>query len=254
MPSKVIGAAARLLVQKECLAIANALAAEADIHAGVHSARKAIRHLRAVLALFASDEQPLAKADRALRRLGRGLSALRDAHVLVETAQSLQADTPLPAWAAVIAQLRARRDRLLQRARAHDPGFMKKRRVVQRIGVDLDAQSWESVRKADLRRALARSERRVKKAAARAGDSDDAEALHDWRRRVRRLRMQLEVMARLDGGLVKDHPGMAGGKQAKGLRRLSDALGREQDLRLLRNQIRAMPGLQDKAQLMALAR
>lgn len=254
MPSTVIGAAARQLVQEECLAIANALASRSDIHVGVHSARKAIRRLRAVLALFATDEQPLQRTDRALQRLGRGLSALRDAHVLVETAQSLQADAPSPGWASVITHLRARRDRLLQRARAQDPGFQKKRRAVQRVGLELDAQRWERVRKGDLRRALARSQRRAKKAAARARDSDDLEALHDWRRRVRRLRMQLEVMARLDGGLVKDHAGSDSGKHAKGLRRLSDALGREQDLRLLRNQIRAMPGLQDKAQLMALTR
>lgn len=254
MPSTVIGAAARQLVQEECLAIANALATRSDIHVGVHSARKAIRRLRAVLALSATEEHPLHRTDRALQRLGRGLSALRDAHVLVETAQSLQAGAPAPGWAAVITHLRARRDRLLQRAFAQDPGFQKKQHVVQRVGLELDAQRWELVRKGDLRRALARSRRRVKKAAARARDSDDPETLHDWRRRVRRLRMQLEVMARLDSNLVKDQPGSDGGKHAKGLRRLSDALGREQDLRLLRNQIRAMPGLQDKAELMALAR
>ena len=68
------------------------------------------------------------------------------------------------------------------------------------------------------------------------------------------LRMQLEAMARLDSGLVKDHSGSDGGKQAKGLHRLSDALGRQQDLRLLRNHMRGMPVLQDKAVLMALVR
>lgn len=254
MPSTVIGAAARQLVQEECLAIANALARRSDIHVGVHSARKAIRRLRAVLALFATDEPPLQRSDRALQRLGRGLSALRDAHVLVDTAQSLQDGVPASGWATVITHLAARRDRLLQRAYAEDPGFQKKRRAVQRVGLELDAQGWERVSKGDLRRALARSRRRVRKAAARARDSDDPEALHDWRRRVRRLRMQLEAMARLDSGLVKDHSGSDGGKQAKGLHRLSDALGRQQDLRLLRNHMRGMPVLQDKAVLMALAR
>lgn len=254
MPSTVIGAAARQLVQEECLAIADALAMRPDIHVGVHNARKAIRRLRAVLALFATDEQLLQRSDRALQRLGRGLSALRDAHVLVDTAQSLQAGAPATGWAPVITHLGARRDRLLQRACAQDPGFQKKQRVVRRVGLELDTQGWELVRKADLRRALARSRRRVEKAAARARRSDDAQALHEWRRRVRRLRMQLEVMARLDGGLVKGHSGSDGGKQAKGLHRLSDALGREQDLRLLRNHVRAMRGLQDKAKLMALAR
>lgn len=254
MPSTVIGAAARQLVQEECLAIANALAMRSDIHVGVHSARKAIRRLRAVLALFATDEQPLQRSDRALQRLGRGLSALRDAHVLVDTAQSLQAGAPAPGWATVITYLGARRDRLLQRAYAQDAEFKKKRRVVQRVGLELDTQRWELVRKGDLRRALARTRRRVEKAAARARDSDDAQALHDWRRRVRRLRMQLEVMARLDSGLVKDRPGSDGGKQDKGLHRLSDALGREQDLRMLRNHVRAMRGLPEKAELMALAR
>lgn len=254
MPTTVIGAAARQLVQEECLAIANALAMRSDIHVGVHSARKAIRRLRAVLALFATDEQPLQRSDRALQRLGRGLSALRDAHVLVDTAQSLQAGAPAPGWATVITYLGARRDRLLQRAYAQDAGFQKKQRVVQRVGLELETQRWELVRKGDLRRALARSRRRVEKAAARARDSDDAQALHDWRRRVRRLRMQLEVMARLDSGLVKDRPGSDGGKQGKGLHRLSDALGREQDLRMLRNHVRAMRGLPEKAELMALAR
>ncbi|UQY89501.1 CHAD domain-containing protein [Stenotrophomonas rhizophila] len=187
------GAVARELLAQDGARVLAALAAPGDQNEGIHAARKAIRRMRAVLALLDEDEFELEREDRSLRRLGKSLSALRDAHVVVEAAKRLQALHPGPAWAAVVGTLEERRAGILQRAASIDPQFARRRMTIERVLQRLEAQPWERLRRRHVRAALARSERRVKRAASRAASDGDAEAIHRWRRRVRRLRMQLDA-------------------------------------------------------------
>lgn len=218
----------------------------------MHAARKAVRRLRSLLSLLSllgRSGLQLARADLRLRRLRRGLSSLRDGHVAVETAAPLAGRQPDLPWAAIATRLQRRRDGLMQRALGADPDFGRRQRVVERVLQDLATQPWDSLRRADLRTGLRRSQRRVLKAGARARHSADAEALHRWRRKLRRLRMQVEALPQLGIALERGHPG-GRDKPARALHRLSDRLGWSQDLQVLRNLLRGMREVEAKRALL----
>ncbi len=251
MPSKSIGSATGALVRRECLAINDALNGFSNVHDSIHAARKAVRRLRALLALVAETALDLDQADNTLRRLGDGLSALRDAHVAVETCDRLSAQAPVPSWALVRGHLLQRRDRMLARALTGDPAFARRRASLARVAGRLQAQPWSSLTNREINKAMARSERRTAKAEKRAARTGDPQDLHRWRRRVRRLRMQLEALPALDsalGALIK-RKGL--GHQARALHALGDQLGRQQDLRMVRNLVRVMPGVPERRGLLA---
>jgi CHAD domain-containing protein len=241
-----IGPAARALAHGECKAIADAFERTPEVHEAVHRARKTIRRLRALLALLESSALETAAADAALRRLGDGLSALRDAHVVVETCARLASAQPDQRWEAVCMRLTARREAVLARVLARDPAFARRQAALLRIATDLQAQPWESLRGSDIRKGLARSERRTQKAEKRATRSHDADDLHRWRRRVRRLRMQLEAVPRLAPSRAVPIKGPGHTRHARALHALSDQLGGQQDLRMVRNLVRVMPGVPER--------
>ncbi|MEL3955005.1 MULTISPECIES: CHAD domain-containing protein [Stenotrophomonas] len=251
MSPPAIGPAARALAARECTAIAEALSPQPDVHDAVHRARKTIRRLRALLALLENSHFETGQADAALRRLGQGLSALRDAHVVVDTCQRLAAQQPALPWAEVGRRLTVRRDARLAQALARDPAFARRHAALGRIVRDLQGQPWESLARRDLRKGLARSERRTAKAEKRAARSRDTEDLHRWRRRVRRLRMQLEALPTLDSALAASIKRSSPGRQARALHTLGDQLGWQQDLRMLRNLVRVMPGVEGRRALLA---
>ncbi|MBH1731541.1 CHAD domain-containing protein, partial [Stenotrophomonas maltophilia] len=100
----------------------------------------------------------------------------------------------------------------------------------------------------------ARTRRRVRKAATRAthGGTNDIEGVHRWRRRARRLRMQLELLKDMKLRPGRSREGPEHGKAARSLHHLSDRLGDMQDLRLLRNLVRAMPSCSGKTVVLQL--
>jgi CHAD domain-containing protein len=241
---------ARGLLMKDGQAILDALPASTDQNDAIHAARKAIRRMRALLALLVADDLDLDREDVALRRLGKGLSDMRDAHVVVETARRLQALHPDPGWEPVIDALELRRTRVLQRSLAEDAGFLKRRMIVERVLDRIEAQPWEAVRKRSIRAALATSERRARKAAERAAHDDDPEIVHRWRRKVRRLRMQLDAAQEL--GAIQGHgDGLAAVvRKGKTLHKISERLGWSQDLKLLQNLVRNLPASEGKGVVM----
>lgn len=233
---------------KECAAILRALASRRHIHVSIHGARRAIRRLRALLFLVQERLEDAAAIDRKLERLGDSLSALRDAHVMVDTAEGLAARGKTKQWAAAIHRLLRRRYGLVQRALARDPDFRRRRRVIERAARQLGDLAWHKLKAADVRQALERSCRRVAKAEARARTDPVPANLHRWRRRVRKLRMQMEALARIEPDLAKDAAKESASKNAKALHKLSDQLGAFQDKQMLRNVLRRMRGLPNRAQ------
>ncbi|MEG2802875.1 CHAD domain-containing protein [Stenotrophomonas sp.] len=251
MSAREWGAVIEQRLQREGALILAALSAHDDPHAAIHAVRKAVRRMRAMLALLDTDGMGLARVDRRLQRLGDSLSAVRDAHVVVEAARQLQQQHPAVQWNPVIEALETRRTRILQHTMRGDPGYRRRRAGIEQVCLALQQAPWHRVRRHDLRAGLARSERRVDKAAARAARDADPEAIHRWRRRVRRLRMQREALHAL-GALSPPPAGKGdGGAAAKALHALSDRLGWQQDLRLLRNLVRAMPCHPGKAEPLA---
>ncbi|MBM9913905.1 MULTISPECIES: CHAD domain-containing protein [Stenotrophomonas] len=247
MPVSAVGAKALELAQHECSAIAAALCPGAGVHESVHGARKGIRRLRALLRLFDASDLDLATEDQRLRRIGKGLSALRDSHVVIESARGMEKKYPDLPWGTILRRLDARREHVLAAELDKDPSFARRRKAVQKVAELLSTQPWPEVKSDAIWAGYKRSERRVVKVRKKAAGSDDVEVLHRWRRAVRRLRMQIEAMQALG---VDVSSKKAVGK-AKVLHQLSDRLGRRQDLRMLRNLVRVMTGIEHRKLLIA---
>jgi hypothetical protein len=229
-----VGEALGALAQAQCRIVSRALADGRDRHRAVHRARKAIRLLRAILALAGDALGPsLAPVDRRLKALAQGLSPLRDAHVVVGVAQSLADGEDALLWQGLAERLRERRDALLAERLRRDPAFARRRACIGNVSERLAAMPWGTLRRKLLARALARSERRVRKAERAALRNPSVQGMHRWRRRLRRLRMQWQVLGKLDDALVA-------GRKSPGVRamhRRTDALGRQRDLRMLGRQL-----------------
>jgi len=254
MPAVGAGPIISKRAQRECQEALQQLSLLADPHAAIHSVRKHIRKLRSLLALVRNPAFDLQDLDATLRRLGVSLSDARDAHVVVEAAQRLQQLHPAPGWAAVIDVLSARRARILEQLLRRDPGLQRRAMTLRRVARQLQDQPWHALRRRDVRAGLERTRRRVRKAATRAthGGTHDVEGVHRWRRRARRLRMQLELLKDMKLRPGRSREGPEHGKAARSLHQLSDRLGDMQDLRLLRNLVRAMPACSGKAVVLQL--
>ncbi|WP_372012639.1 CHAD domain-containing protein [Pseudoxanthomonas sp. 10H] len=246
MPSPPPGSRLGHLLQRECLAAVEALAtADRDAHAGVHEARKAIRRARSLLALVAR-ELDVQAADRILRRAGASLGALRDARAVALTADRLARPRDDATWSLAAATLQARADRLARRELAVDPRFARRRRAIQRAARLLRDLPWADVRSADIRTGVVRQARRAERAGRRADRHPDPDNLHRWRRRVRRLRMQVDALDALRIDVPAHDPGAS-----RRLHRLSDALGARQDLAVLEETLRRLRALDGRRELLA---
>lgn len=249
MPRHSAGLALGRLACEECGAALVALRSRRGIHVRVHEARKAVRRTRALLALVRDSGADLAlePLDAALRRLGDSLSQLRDAHVATETAKALCRDDDRRPWRPVASALRIRAQTLVERERIRDPGFGRRCRSIERVLAQLQQQPWQDISPSQVRAGLQRQQQRVARAERRARHHPDAERLHDWRRKVRRLRMQLDALPRLGPHAPKAHAPA----KARALHRLADALGLHQDRHVLSQLLTRLPGIEDRAGLRA---
>lgn len=240
-PPPDIGEALAHLVAALCRMIGQGLSRKHNRHDGVHRARKAIRSLRALLALAHETlGEPGEAVDRSLQRLGRSLSALRDGHVAVATARSLAKGDEVQPWLDVAARLRERSEQQLADALTRDPSFSARRIRLARTSKALAELPWSEVERRTVHRALIKSELRVAKAEYKAKTKMTAARLHRWRRRGRRLRMQVDVMRRVDAC----HASLRKMQQDRidDLTTLTDRLGRRQDLEVL---ARLLPQVSD---------
>jgi len=183
-------------------------------HKGVHEGRKCMRRARAALALGGSRLGPLAeRLDLEIGRICRGLSSLRDAQALIEALQRLPRDSSDSAPMLAGARAAAERDRdlRLKRGLALDPDFGRRRKRLLRVLEGAKKLDWSGVSAARLHKAIARSEKRLEKSARVVKKRpDDDLAWHRMRRRLRRLRQQLNILEKIfpthsfDAGKAKD--------------------------------------------------
>ena len=173
----------------------SALAARGSrIHEGVHRARKAMRRVRAALALGAEALGPGVRlVDRELRRRNRGLSALRDAQALVATLDRLELKAHDESTGRALH--RAHRSAKRHRARlGRDPDTVATldatRATLAVLHAALHGLPWTAVTMATLVDALERTDHRIARALDRVRDEGDDADWHRWRRRVRRLSQQ----------------------------------------------------------------
>jgi CHAD domain-containing protein len=245
-----LGDAVRVMALHECQAIEDALAHDRVVDESIHEARKAMRRLRSVLALVEGSVEGLPAVGRTLQRLGDALSELRDAHVAVATARRLCPAGNATGWAGAIDALARREERLLHQAFTRDPGFVRLRASVRRIARKLQGLDWRPVTAKSMRAVVGRSQKRASKAEHRANSRWTADSLHRWRRRTRRLRMQLEALRSFAPDLARSVARPSLGRQLKELRDLGDVLGWRQDLQVLRARVGRMRKLPERALLL----
>jgi len=230
-----IGERAAALAVRDARALAAALAIAPADPAGVHEARKSVRRLRSLLALGRRrlGKDAVDAIDHELRLLAKDLSALRDGQVVQDTARQLasEADADERAtWESLLPLLAERQRHRLADALREDPGLVRRQAQAHRQAERLQQLTWHRLRSSDLREALGRSASRQARAQATALASGAVDDLHDWRRRSRRLRMQLSALRKLH---VRPSMGEHGVMNLRHVSRLVDQLGVLQDLALL---------------------
>jgi CHAD domain-containing protein len=125
----------------------------------------------------------------------------------------------------------------LAQALAKDPRLHRRRSALRALAERLAALNWPQVSPDAIERGLVRSERRVRRAQNDMEARATVKNLHRWRRRVRRLRMQLELIRRIRNKgqsltFTRQHHSAIRALSAR-----SDAIGAIQDLRTLRRVI-----------------
>jgi len=198
----------------------------------IHSARKRLKEVRALLRLVRDGlgEKQFERENKTLRDAARPLSEIRDATALIEALQSLQkrysgtvnqntfksARNALRSWRSTIRQRILLEGKAIARANAV---VKKARRRAEHW--DLKGGSWPVLR-SGLRRAYKQGHRAMADAFKDAVD----ENLHEWRKRSKDLRYQLELLHPVWPEVMK-----ATAAQAE---TLTDLLGDDHDLAVLR--------------------
>lgn len=227
----------------ECVRAGRCLADGKRRHRGIHEARKALRRLKSLLRLGAAVfDDALPAIEAVIDRLAVGLSPLRDAHVATITARVLAGPDPSDDWRRAIDALELRSEGRLSAALIKDPRFLLRRRQIRDLAAQVATLPWRGLTRHVIEHALANSERRVAKARKRMRKAGSTANLHRWRRRARRLRMQLELLRKARKAAGMPAPRHAGRDKAlaASMSTLSDAIGAKQDLRALRNVLRTL--------------
>ncbi len=207
----------------------SARSAAEDPVASVHEYRKALRRARAVVSLL---RPSLGKpASSGLARHLRGAfavtGAFRDADILLATLRGLpqEPEDELARHAIeVTLELEQRRTRV-ETSEALQSGLQPLAALPAALEVTLDPEFSAN----DLERGLARSRRRERQALGRARESGSDEDLHEWRKRVKELRYQTELLASTGSRELK--------KREKALGQLAQELGEVTDRILLIREI-----------------
>lgn len=200
----------------------------------VHEARKALKMERSLLrlgrgALGSSARRGL---NARLREAGRRLSGARDSEVMGQAldrlAEHYAGQLPKPTWDAI----RARLDEEAQSSRARLIGSGLTGEVVEELrALQREVEQWRlrgdrwSAIEPGLRREYARGRRALRRAEGRR----TVESLHEWRKRAKDLWYHLRL-------LEPASPGILGG-YAKEAHRLSELLGDDHDLAVLRDKL-----------------
>jgi CHAD domain-containing protein len=211
----------------------------------VHETRKRLKRLRASLRLerFAIGDETFRRENAAFRDLGKRLSAPRDAMVLIETLDALSErfGDELPPD-----QTGPLRDRLEQSHKRAVSKLRRDRATLDAVRGELEearirSASWkyDSDGFEALRPGLQRLYRRGRRSMRAAADEPSDEHLHEWRKRAKDLWHALQILRPAAPKRMKARADQA--------HRLSDLLGDDHDLAVLREHVAkaAFPAAQE---------
>lgn len=197
----------------------------------VHEARKRFREIRGILRLVRGELGPklYRRENRTFRDLARPLAAVRDATVLVDALDHLVEHFEGRVQPDSLARVRRA---LLDRGRAVRAQVIEQGRAVSDITPRLEAahvrvkdwpihrRGWKAIG-GGLRRVYARGRRAMEDVRAKRSN----ESLHEWRKRTKDLRYELELLQSIWPGTIAP--------LVKQAHRLADLLGDDHDLVVL---------------------
>jgi len=196
--------------------------------AEVHEARKTLKKARATLRLLRDElgRTVYARENGALRDAARPLSRVRDARVLPQTLEELVARYGRAGHALPLARLAKSLHGTLARERKRVTRRQIAALVARVRAVHRRSSRWQVGRRGwtVLGGGLARTYRRGRETYA-AAQSRSTPELHEWRKQVKYLRYQFQLLEPLSPAIV--------GKLANRAHMLTDYLGEDHDLAVL---------------------
>jgi CHAD domain-containing protein len=242
-----VGAAVARVAREEAEGALAQARGEGPLGPRVHEMRKAVKKLRGLLRLVRPVLREAREENATLREAGRGLSSLRDAAVLLATAEALSAGMDEARREALLRPFRAE-------ARARDeaaeaallPPFaavmegVRDRAMAWRV----KGEGWEAL--APGLEATWSAARLAQRAALR---DPSADATHEWRKRVKDHWYQARLLQPIWPAMMEPHVRAADD--------LGEVLGQINDLAVLRDRLGATdlaPDLVDEALGLAGAR
>lgn len=217
----------RRIIREQVAAIISLLADHGNNVANrIHEARRHLKRVRSLLRLVsaAADEKAVAHEDKILRFAAKRLSRSRDAEVCLATFEALASHHKSAANDGIRVLLRERSDRAHQTA-ATPAQLLAIATTVREsghrlAGIAFSADDWQLI-STGLEDAYRDARKMRKLAGKKAGDKE----LHAWRKRIKRLFFQLD--------LIRDFLGKSQRRVVKCLDKLGDVLGEHHDLDLL---------------------
>jgi CHAD domain-containing protein len=201
--------------------------------AAVHAARKRLKRIRAIIRLVREElgEETFSHENACFRDAGGTLSEARDAAVLVQTLDSLKETVDQPAFASARKKLVARRLAVKKRVLDAGNGLESVAELVEaarkRVGEwRIERDGWEALRPG-LKRIY--GEARTAFECAEVGGAP--ELFHEWRKRVKDLWHQAEILEGIWPAVMKE--------LAEQFHALADLLGDEHDLSVLKAVVEA---------------
>jgi CHAD domain-containing protein len=209
----------------------------AGIHTNIHVVRQSAKRIRALLGLARAEigQEAYGRETRSVREASHQLSAARDAAVMVETLERLarlfQGQLTRTAFGRVRRTLAGARDGLVER-------LVHEERVLEKTSELLEAArerllEWTAGedRFGSVRQGLERCYRAGRKGLRTVERNPSPNYFHEWRKPVKRLFHQLQVISPIWPGPV--------GALAKEFHVLSDQLNENHDLAILRERLLA---------------
>ena len=235
-PDRGSAAAARRIALDQLAKVRQALAvAEDEPDRGIHEARKRLKRLRGLVRLIRRSlgKEAYHRENRAFRDAGRALAPLRDSAVRIRLVGSLRDDVSDDAKAAldpVIGKLRERHAALLseEASKALAKARKKLEGAEERVADwPLDGDAGFELLRGGLLEVYARGRREMRKAFV----DPSAENLHEWRKRAKYLRHQIDLLS-------PAWPEMMGLAEDS-LHELTTLLGDDHDLAVVRETLQA---------------
>ncbi len=228
----------------------------------VHEARKSFKKGRAIVRLLRDEigKKLYRSQNVTMRDASRQISGLRSSAVMVETLDYLAESFPEALPAAVFSDVRAR---LVARHEEHLQNILgnnqhagtgmnhySQQHLDQLYALRTQIKEWP-LTKSDfslIRPGLKRVYRRGRKCLATTHATPSVESFHDWRKRVKYLRYQVEILVQINPTVMQE--------LASSLHDLSDFLGIDHDLaelhQLLQDEDRLSSNESQRTQIMAL--